>query len=248
MPSVVTIIGGHGKIALLLASRLANASKKTYSVIRTQDHAQDITNVSATPVVLSLEDDPASKFTDLFEQNHSDVVVFSAGAGGKGGPERTKKVDYEGALKIFDAIEAVKGPKPSLILVSAIDSRDSTVTPEHYSPKDMEISKSIHEGSLKNYYHWKYEADKNLVNRTGFPWTILAPGLLLDDAAQGTARIGKTGLEGGKITREDVAIALAELVDQPKAAGLVLNIISGTTPIKEAVEAAIENRETAWVG
>lgn len=30
-------------------------------------------------------------------------LYFSVGAGGQGGEERTKKVDYEGALKIFDA-------------------------------------------------------------------------------------------------------------------------------------------------
>lgn len=58
--------------------------------------------------------------------------MWSAGAGGKGGPERTKKVDYEGALKVFDAIEGVQGKKPRLILVSAVDVRDRTKLPSHY--------------------------------------------------------------------------------------------------------------------
>lgn len=61
-----------------------------------------------------------------------DVVYFSAGAGGKGGEERTRKVDYEGAVKVFDAIEAVQGDKPRLILVSAIDIRDPEKVPAHY--------------------------------------------------------------------------------------------------------------------
>lgn len=60
-------------------------------------------------------------------------MYFSAGAGGKGGEERTKKVDYEGALKVFDALERVDGrTKPRLILVSAIDVRDPEKVPEHY--------------------------------------------------------------------------------------------------------------------
>ena len=80
--------------------------------------------------MISLEDDPKEKFAEVFEG--SDIVYFSAGAGGKGGPERTKKVDYEGALKVFDAIELVKGDKPRLILVSAIDIRDPNVIPAHY--------------------------------------------------------------------------------------------------------------------
>lgn len=59
-------------------------------------------------------------------------MYFSAGAGGQGGEERTKKVDYEGAVKTFDAIEGVEGPKPRLILVSAIDVRDPEKIPAHY--------------------------------------------------------------------------------------------------------------------
>ena len=60
-------------------------------------------------------------------------MYFSAGAGGKGGEELTKKVDYEGALKVFDAIEGVEGSvKPRLILVSALDVRDPKKIPAHY--------------------------------------------------------------------------------------------------------------------
>lgn len=39
---------------------------------------------------------------------------------------------------------------------------------------------------------WKYEADKILVKRTAFDWTILRPGGLKDEAGQGKASIGKT--------------------------------------------------------
>ena len=99
-------------------------------MIRNDDQSQDIVAVGASPKVISLEDDPKEKFAEVFEG--SDVVYFSAGAGGKGRHERTKKVDYEGALKVFDAIELVKGDKPRLILVSAIDIRDPNVIPAHY--------------------------------------------------------------------------------------------------------------------
>ena len=100
------------------------------SIIRTEDQIPDITDASATPLTLSLEDDPVDKFTAAFEG--SDIVVFSAGAGGKGGPERTKAVDYEGALKVYDAIEAVKGEKPRLLLISAIDVRNPDIIPDYY--------------------------------------------------------------------------------------------------------------------
>lgn len=61
------------------------------------------------------------------------MVYFSAGAGGKGGEERTKKVDYEGAVKIYDAIEGIaEGKRPFLVLVSGIDVRDPEKIPAHY--------------------------------------------------------------------------------------------------------------------
>ena len=116
-----------------LAKLLSSAHQVT-SIIRDPSQEQDIKNVSATPLVLSLEDSSAADFSDAFKGY--DIVYFSAGAGGKGGEERTKKVDYEGALKIFDAIEGVEGEKPLLILVSAVDIRDPDKIPAHYVRRD----------------------------------------------------------------------------------------------------------------
>lgn len=113
-----------------LAKRLSSSHSVT-SIIRDPAHEQDIKDISATPLLLSLEDASVADFTNAFKEY--DVIYFSAGAGAKGGEERTKKVDYEGALKVFDAIEGVEGPvKPRLILVSAIDVRDPEKIPAHY--------------------------------------------------------------------------------------------------------------------
>lgn len=114
----------------MLGKRLTDAGHSVTSVIRTKDHSADIEAFKATPKVLSLEDSPASEFSALF-QNH-DLVYFTAGAGGKGGAERTRKVDYEGAVKVFDGIDGVKGAKPKLVMLSAIDVRDLNKTPAHY--------------------------------------------------------------------------------------------------------------------
>ena len=92
-------------------------------------HSEDI----ATPILLSLEDAPVTDFTNLFENTKADIVYFSAGSGGKGGEERTKKVDFEGAVKIFDAIEGVNATKkPFLVLVSGVDIRSPDIIPAHY--------------------------------------------------------------------------------------------------------------------
>lgn len=114
----------------LRLAKLLSPTHSVHSIIRNPEQSQDIKETGATPLVLSLEDDPISKFSNVF--TGQDVVYFSAGAGGKGGEERTKAVDYQGAIKIFDALEGVQGPKPRLILVSAIDIRDPDKIPAHY--------------------------------------------------------------------------------------------------------------------
>ena len=105
-------------------AKLLSSTHAVTSIIRDPSQEQD---VSATPLILSLENSPAADFTNAFKG--SDVVYFSAGAGDE---KRTKKVDHEGALKIFDAIEAVSGEKPLLILVSSVDIRDPDKIPAHY--------------------------------------------------------------------------------------------------------------------
>lgn len=107
-----------------------------------------------TPIVLSLEKSPVSEFTQVFEG--ADVVFFVAGAGGKAGEngeaadERTKTVDYEGAVKVFDAVEKVQGggknvKKPRLILVSYMDIHRDNAIPSYYVSKGRPAS----EGHLR---------------------------------------------------------------------------------------------------
>jgi len=111
MSKKVVIVGGHGQVALRLTRLLSDKQYAITSIIRTEDHVADITAISSsvTPLVLSLEHSPVSVFTEAI--SGADTVVFSAGAGGRGGPDRTRNVDYEGAVKIYNAIEAVPGKK-----------------------------------------------------------------------------------------------------------------------------------------
>jgi malate/lactate dehydrogenase len=66
-------------------------------------HEEDIKATLKTPLLLSRRV-AGNGIYRAFQG--ADVVFFSTGAGGKGGEERTRSVDYEGALKVFDTIEA----------------------------------------------------------------------------------------------------------------------------------------------
>jgi hypothetical protein len=47
-------------------------------------------------------------------------------------------------------------------------------------------------GVIGHYMAMKYLADKDLVQRTAFKWTIVRPGGLTDVPGVGTADIGRT--------------------------------------------------------
>lgn len=122
---------------------IARGNAKIVSVFRNGWQAQEVAATGAMPVVLSLEDDPTEKFAATFEGQN--IVYFCAGAEGKGGPQRYRRVDYEGALKVFDAIEFVRGTKPRLIMLSAIDVRDRSNIPVHY----VSIARSSYSKGLR---------------------------------------------------------------------------------------------------
>ncbi|KAJ7200575.1 NADH(P)-binding-domain-containing protein [Mycena pura] len=238
MPKKVVIVGGHGNVSLRLARLLAVAGHHVTSIIRTPAHEADIRAASSagtvTPLILSLEASPAADFAAAFRRADA------------GGEERTKAVDYEGALKVFDALELVEEPRPRLILVSAIDVRDPEKVPAHYNENDIALSQRMR-AHIAVYMKWKYEADKNLAARTAFRWTILRPGGLTSEPGTGTAAVGRTHM-APQISRDDVATALAYLLDRDDAAGLAIDIVGGDTPIADGLDAAIKKGETDFLG
>ncbi|KAF8064358.1 NADH(P)-binding-domain-containing protein [Lyophyllum atratum] len=247
MSKKVTIIGGHGNVAQRL-TRLLIPTHHVKSTARTVNHQDTIKKLGAEGILLSLEESTTDEFSAAFEGQ--DVVYFIAGAGGQGGEQRTKSVDYEGAVKVFDAIENIKSPpRPRLILVSAIDIRDAEKVPAHYvciSEEDIKISDRVR-GAIPGFMQWKYEADKNLVKRNAFKWTILRPGGLTHESGTGKASIGRTHINT-TISRDDVAKCLMLLLDREDAAGLALDMVGGDTPIEEALDAAIKKGETDFLG
>ncbi len=88
--------------------------------------------------MLSLEDCTVPDLTALLSETEPDAIVFSAGAGGKGDKSRTRKVDYEGAVKVYDAMESSNVRR--LLYVGAMDIRDrQKPKPEWYTSDDGEF-------------------------------------------------------------------------------------------------------------
>ncbi len=106
--SRILIIGGHGKVALLLAPLLVQEGHTVTSVIRNAAHVGDVEATGAQALVADVETLDVDQLTNLVSGN--DAVVWSAGAGG-GDPQRTYAVDRDAGIRSIDAAEAAGIPR-----------------------------------------------------------------------------------------------------------------------------------------
>ncbi|KIH97801.1 NAD-dependent dehydratase [Streptomonospora alba] len=216
----IVIAGGHGKIALRLERLLAERGDTPVGLIRNPDHADDVRAAGAEPVVIDLESTTVTQLTE--KVMGADAVVFAAGAGPGSGPERKATVDRDSARLLADAA-SLAGVR-RYIMVSAI-AVDEGPAPDA-------------EPVWAAYVEAKRAADDDLRQRSlETDWTILRPGRLTEDPGTGTVRLAPK-VERAEIPREDVAAVIVALLDEPATVGKVLELVSGSTPIREAVEAA----------
>jgi uncharacterized protein YbjT (DUF2867 family) len=211
----VLVLGGHGKVALLLAPLLAARGDDVTSVIRNPDHAGDVTAAGAAPLVLDVESADEAALRDAVAGY--DAVVWSAGAGG-GSAERTYAVDRDAAIRTMDAAAAAGVRR--FVMVSWIGS-----TPDHgISPDD----------SFFAYADAKLAADDHL-RATALDWTILGPGTLTLGEPTGKITLDPEGK--GEVSRADVAAVIAATLEDDRTVGRFIRFGGGDTPIAEALAA-----------
>lgn len=211
----ILLIGGHGKIALLLAPLLVGAGHEVTAVIRNPEHADDVAATGAIPLVADIEALGVDELADL--ARGSDAVVWSAGAGG-GNPARTYAVDRDAAIRSIDA--AVAAGVPRYLLVSYFGAGfDHGVAPDN---------------SFFAYAEAKAQADAHL-RGSGLDWTILAPSALTLDGP--TGRIDATAIASAAVARADVAAVIAASLAEPATIGRTVRFNSGDVPIADALRA-----------
>ena len=88
---------------------------------------------------------------------------------------------------------------------------------------------------MRPYYEAKRGADQALLE-SGLSYTIVRPGGLTDDPGTGLVKLG-TDLERGEIPREDVAATVVAVLETPSTIGKAFELVSGDTPINEAIRA-----------
>tara|TARA_R110002033_G_scaffold50855_1_gene98009 strand:- start:2285 stop:2944 length:660 start_codon:yes stop_codon:yes gene_type:complete len=211
----VFIVGGSGKIARHLAKQLSSRGHAPLSLYRHAEQADEIKALGSTPVHGDLLELDVSTLAHLM--TGSDVVVFAAGAGGKGGPEMTNAVDGRG-LELAVAA-AQKAGVQRFLLISAF--------PE--ASRGKEVSETF-----ENYMAVKKQADVHLVE-SALDWVILRPGLLLDSPASGKVR-ADFAIAYGEVARSDVAATLVEIIERPKIKRAIIELTQGDTPVDQAIK------------
>ena len=211
----VLVAGAHGKTARRLTRMLVADGHEVRGLVRKEEQTEDVTSDGAEPVLVDLEAEEVSGGVGEAVEG-CDAIVFAAGAGPGSGDARKETMDYGGAAKLVEAAED-RGVRRYLML-SAMGAADPEEGPEGMRP----------------YLRAKARADERLA-QSGLDYTIIRPGGLTED--EGTGRIDAAENLGrrGEIPREDVASTFAAALQDHHTYHRTFDILSGDTPIPEAL-------------
>ena len=213
----VIVIGGHGKVARKLTPLLTARGHDVTAVVRNPAHRTDVESDGATAAVADVEAMDQQALEQLL--TGADAVVWSAGAGG-GDPRRTRAVDREAAIRSMEA--ATRAGVERYVMVSYFGAG-----PDHGVPED---------DPFFPYADAKAAADEHLQD-SELAWTILRPSRLTDDPGTGRIETARGGAKAGSVSREDVALVVAEALDRPGLRGQVVEFNTGDVPVADALTA-----------
>ena len=216
--SRIAIVGGHGNIARLLIPLLAEAGHQPLALVRNPAQSPELERLGAEVQILDIENDSAEAFAEAF--HGADAVVFAAGGGGSGGAARKKTVDLGGSLKSIEGARSA-GVK-RFVQISAISV-------------DEPVADDVGE-SWAAYVEAKRDADIALRD-SDLDWTIIRPGGLTDDEPTGKVHLAES-VEHATVPRADVAAVIAAALVEPGTIGKQWELVSGDTPIAEAITSA----------
>lgn len=177
------VIGANGQIGRMFCRKTHQAGFPLRAMVREPGQATWFQEQGIETVVADLEADFQGAL------HGCDQVVFSAGAGAKGGPDKTLLVDMYGAIRTVDF--ARDQGIQRLIMVSAMRSMVPQSAPEFLRP----------------YAAAKFAADHYLMT-SGLPYLILLPGRLTDESASRRIRTIRDESLPITVSRENVAECL----------------------------------------
>ncbi|MCH2557950.1 MAG: SDR family oxidoreductase [Alcanivorax sp.] len=209
----ILIAGANGKIGRHLVRLLGESDHVCRAMVRDPSQEWELRRLGADEVVVAdLERDCRAALITC------DAVVFTAGSGPHTGPEKTVDVDQNGAINLIDLAGEMGVPR--FVIVSSMRADDPDSGPE----------------KMRHYFVAKQNADNHL-RASGLNYTIVRPGKLTEEAGTGRVRVAERIDDFGEIPRQDVAAVIRAALDHPGTSKREFDLISGDTPIDEAVAA-----------
>lgn len=206
----VLVAGAHGRVGQHVTRLLAeHDDHAAVGMCREEAYRDDIEALGAEPVAGDVTD-PAS-LDDAFAG--CDALIFAAGSSG----EDVWGVDRDGAINCVNACEEVGVER--FVMLSSINAD---------RPEESPVE-------LREYLRAKAEADEYL-RESALTETILRPGALTEADGTGRVRVGRhLDRSEATIPRADVAATLVAALGVESTYGLTFEVLSGKTPIREAL-------------
>lgn len=245
----------------MLTPLLLRRSWNVTSIIRTQEQvpavrklaeeANEPKNGKLSVLVRSIEDvrSEADAQKVLDEVQGVDYVVWSAGAAGRGGPERTYAIDRDAAIYFIRA-SASTPCITRFLLVSYLGSRRAK--PDWWSDEEWKAAEDVNNNALPHYYKAKLAADEELYRVSKekgdkFVGIDLRPGTLTLDPP-GKVELGKTKESRGNVSRASVAHVADALLAAEGVKNSWIDLLDGEEEIEEAVSRVVKQGADAAEG
>lgn len=211
----IFVVGANGKVAQHFADFVQeDETIEEVAMIRNAEQKPFFDERGIETVLLDLVKDSIDDLANAMKG--SDVVLFSAGAGGSG-YDQTILIDLDGAIKAMTAAEQA--------------GIDRFVMVSTFRTGREEIAK---ENSLQIYTIAKNYADEWLKNRTNLDWTIVHPGILVDTEGTDQIKVG-TDFDINEIPRQDVARALVAVLKNDNTIKKEFELLAGDNSVEEAI-------------
>ena len=194
---------------------LAEGGHEVRGLVRKEEQLPEVEAEGAEAVLCDLELETVEGGVGEAVEG-CDAIVFAAGAGPGSGAARKETMDFGGAAKLVEAAED-HGVRRYLML-SSMGAGDPEAGSE----------------AMRPYLRAKARADERLLG-SGLDYTIVRPGSLTDEEGKGMVEAAEHLGRRGEIPREDVARTLAAALENPNTSGKTFEVLSGETPVEEAL-------------
>lgn len=212
----VLVIGAHGKVGQLAVQGLVSTGDHVYAGYREEKQFDTLAvQDGLTPILFDLNMS-STEMAAVMRKYDIQQVVFSAGAGGKGGAERTAAIDLGGAVKAMEASKRVGIEK--FIMVSAAGADNRVIWEK---------------SGIYTYFMMKHYADM-ILQGSGLNYTILRPTTLSDEPASGKFKLlDDQEMPTKSVSRADVAQMIVEAVHNQRMNQQVIAFEKGESAIQK---------------